>query len=155
MFHPNHFPVPPPVLGCINKPQHNREADTHKRRHYDCDLGGDIIRSVFIPEGFRANNIAKRKTHQEDGVHGHFLRMAGEVGSHPRIQHGQSSADAVGHVVSYEFAFIGFPWEEGHEGTANNARNEEADDDDGTLVVAASAVSGANDADDRDGARGD
>lgn len=106
-------------------------------------------------EGFRADDVAETEAHQQDGVHGDLLRVAGEVGRDPGVDERQGGADAVGHVVADELGGFGVRWEERHEAAADHAGREEDDDEHGSLVEAAGRPGGADHGDDGDGARGD
>ena len=81
--------------------------------------------------------------------------MAGEVGRDPGVHERQRGPDAVGHVVTDQLAVFGVGGQEGHEGAADGARDEQADDEDGALVEAAGGIGRADDGDDGDSARGD
>lgn len=155
MLKTDRIPVPPLVLQDIHGSQNNRQGYGDQRRHHDGDLGRYVIGRVLGLEGFRADDVAETEAHQQDGVHGDFLRVAGEVGRHPGVDERQGRADAVGHIVADELAGFGVRWEECHKAAADHAGREEDDDKQPSLVEVAGGPGGADYGDDGDGTGGD
>ncbi len=155
MLKPDLLPIPPIILHRIHNAKNDGQSHGDQRRHDDGDLGGDELGGVLVLERFGADDVAERETHEQDGVHGDFLRVAGEVGRHPGVDEREGGADAVGHVVADELADFGVPGEEGHEAAADHAGREEHDDEHRPLVEAAGGPGRSDDADDGDDAGGD
>lgn len=155
MLEANLLAIPPPILQRVHGPQHDGQDDSDERGDDDSDLGGDEVRGVLGLEGLRADDVAETEAHEQDGVHGDFLRVAREVGRHPGVDDGQGGADAVGHVVADQLALAGVGGEEGHEAAADHAGCQEEDDEEAALVEVPGRPGAADHADDGDGAGGD
>lgn len=155
MLQPDRLTIPPLILPRIHGPKHEGQRHRDQRRHHDGDLGRYVFWRVLVLERFGPDDVTETETHQQDGVHGDFLRVAREVGRDPRVHDREGGADAVGHVVADQLAGFGGGGEEGHEAAADHAGRQEDDDEHGALVEVAGGPGGADDGDDGDGARGD
>lgn len=94
--------VSPPVLVFILQQQRHSPGDRYGTSDHNGDLGRSVDRRGRTRERQRADDVAQTEAHEQDGVHGDLLGVAGEVGGYPGVYEGEGRADGVGHVVADE-----------------------------------------------------
>nr|POE62896.1 hypothetical protein CFP56_03799 [Quercus suber] len=128
--------VSSPVLSHIVQLQRAREQRRHDTGDDDGDLRRHVVGRALGGERERADDVAETERHEQDGVHGDLLRVAGIVGGHPAVEERKAAADGVGEIVADQLPGLVVRGQERHERAAEDARDHERDDLAATLVVA-------------------